>query len=91
MSINDQIRKQQQDPNSRIKQNDNIDTTNLYISNLPKSFTEDVSFFNNESHCIICVRITVNCTMCNVQHIWYKVLLMVCTLFKNHVSIVGIL
>ena len=80
MSINDQIRKQQQDPNSRIKQNDNIDTTNLYISNLPKSFTEDVSFFNNESHSIICVRITVNCTMCNVQHTWYKVLLMVCTL-----------
>ena len=42
MSINDQIRKQQHDP-SKIKQhNDNIDVTNLYISNLPRSFTEEV-------------------------------------------------
>ncbi|XP_063694496.1 RNA-binding motif, single-stranded-interacting protein 2-like isoform X2 [Bolinopsis microptera] len=41
MSINDQIRKQQHDP-SKIKQhNDNIDVTNLYISNLPRSFTEE--------------------------------------------------
>ncbi|KAL5260902.1 hypothetical protein ACHWQZ_G006819 [Mnemiopsis leidyi] len=41
MSINDQIRKQQHDP-SKVKQhNDNIDVTNLYISNLPRSFTEE--------------------------------------------------
>lgn len=41
MSINDQIRKQQHDP-SKVKQHsDNIDVTNLYISNLPRSFTEE--------------------------------------------------
>lgn len=40
MSINDQIRKQQHDP-SRKQHGDNIDVTNLYISNLPRSFTEE--------------------------------------------------
>lgn len=41
MSINDQIRKQQHDPTKIKQHNENIDVTNLYISNLPRSFTEE--------------------------------------------------
>jgi len=41
MSINDQIRKQQHDPTKIKQHSDNIDVTNLYISNLPRSFTEE--------------------------------------------------
>ena len=40
MSMNDTMRKQQ---DSKTKQlSDNIDTTNLYISNLPRNYTESV-------------------------------------------------
>ena len=42
MSINDQIRKQQHDPTKIKQHSDNLDVTNLYISNLPRSFSEEV-------------------------------------------------
>lgn len=41
MSINDQIRKQQHDPTKIKQHSENLDVTNLYISNLPRSFSEE--------------------------------------------------